>query len=516
MRFRPHPKLPVLAAVALGALALPAQAAAEHRPRPFDTVATIAACGGESLTVGFEIEPASGEADRRAARRAERAVRGARLLLRFEAAPLYGSPRTTGRVDLGRTTSGRRFERFADLPAQTYTGVVRYRWVRGKRTVLSGVVRTRKGRAAGRRGRASCSLEVGKPPVDTTPPFILPVPFDSAWKRGPLNVQLHAVDDLSGVALVLWRLDGGPVRRGRSVQITTEGVHRLVYIARDAAGNQTKPAAVTLRVDTNAPSAPAIGWPSGTTTDATPEIRWSASTDSASGVRSYIALVRNAGGAIVWSRVVAAAAPTALKVGDTLAPGQYTAEVYAFDGAAPQPFSAKSTTSFSIVDAMTPTPADSDADGRVDTADNCPFAANADQLDTDGDRAGDACDADDDADGDPDADDNCALTPNPTQANLDGDAQGDACDADDDGDGVPDASDNCPVTANPNQANFDGDAQGDACDTDDDNDGLLDGPDPNDNDTDSDDDTILDGADACPGEHRGLVDTNNNGCPDPG
>ncbi len=42
---------------------------------------------------------------------------------------------------------------------------------------------------------------------------------------------------------------------------------------------------------------------------------------------------------------------------------------------------------------------DSDGDGIADTADNCPFYANANQLDTDGDGVGDVCDSDDDNDG---------------------------------------------------------------------------------------------------------------------
>jgi hypothetical protein len=477
MRTRARNITPLLAALLVLGPASPA--AASHRPQPFDAVATIAACGGESLTVGFELEPSTREADRRASARAMRRVRGARLLVRVEAAPLYGRTRAADEVDFGKTTSARRFERFAELPAQTYTGVVRYRWVRGSRTVLAGLVRTRKGRAAGRRGRASCSLEVGKPPVDTRPPFILPVPFDSGWRRAPLSVFLYAVDDLSGVALVAWRLDNGPITRGRRLQITTEGSHQLSYIARDAAGNQTRPASVTLRVDAGPPTEPAIASPSGTSTDTTPEIRWAASTDTGSGVKSYVALVRNSTGAIVWSTVVAAGAPTAATVPDALAPGSYTAEVYAFDGAGPQPFSSKDTSSFSIVSA-TPGAAPSDNDSIADAADNCPFADNENQADADKDGVGDVCDPHTDSDNDTvdDPVDNCPTTSNANQLNTDGDAQGNACDSDDDGDTIPDsAPDNCPLVANAGQGDHDGDGQGDACDSDDDNDGVPDSQD---------------------------------------
>lgn len=75
---------------------------------------------------------------------------------------------------------------------------------------------------------------------------------------------------------------------------------------------------------------------------------------------------------------------------------------------------------------------DMDGDGRAIASDNCPNVANPDQVDSDGDGAGDACDADDDNDGVADASDNCRSVANPSQADVDGDGIGDACDPRDD------------------------------------------------------------------------------------
>jgi hypothetical protein len=127
---------------------------------------------------------------------------------------------------------------------------------------------------------------------------------------------------------------------------------------------------------------------------------------------------------------------------------------------------------------------DSDEDGFCDDVDNCPGLYNADQVNSDGDEYGDACDeCPFDADNDIDEDaicgdvDNCAYDSNADQLDNDEDGAGDVCDDDDDDDGVYDEEDNCQFDFNPDQADAEGDGIGDVCDEDDDNDGLSDADD---------------------------------------
>jgi hypothetical protein len=131
-----------------------------------------------------------------------------------------------------------------------------------------------------------------------------------------------------------------------------------------------------------------------------------------------------------------------------------------------------------------PEPGDVDGDGVRDEFDNCTHTRNADQINTDGDGAGDRCDDDADADGWPNpvpyldpsepGHDNCPVTPNPGQEPSVDPRFGDACYVDSDGDSEPDPLDNCPGARNPGQADYDYDRTGDVCDPDDDEDGEFD------------------------------------------
>ena len=143
---------------------------------------------------------------------------------------------------------------------------------------------------------------------------------------------------------------------------------------------------------------------------------------------------------------------------------------------------------------------DRDGDSVGDVLDNCPDVSNSDQIDTDGDEKGNACDEDDDGDGIRDDLDAFPLDSNESK-DSDGDGVGDKTDEfpfdssetlDSDNDGVGDNEDAFPNDAD-EVSDSDGDGLGNNADDDDDNDGVLDALDDFPNDPDESIDSDGDG-----------------------
>ena len=104
------------------------------------------------------------------------------------------------------------------------------------------------------------------PPADTTPPTVnITSPASGATVHGTINVTADASDNV-GVAGVQFLLDNGvngsadattpPYSVSWNTATATDGSHTITAIARDAAGNQTTSAPVTVTVANNAPPPP--------------------------------------------------------------------------------------------------------------------------------------------------------------------------------------------------------------------------------------------------------------------
>jgi hypothetical protein len=310
------------ACLALTLLALPASA---------EGAVTITACKSDSVTVAGKVK-LSGSAARKA--------HGATLQLRFQALPLFGLPRSGQWRSAGRRTSGSGVDAFTGLGADNWIGVMSWRYTKGRRTVLSGLERSQPVRVGSSRGRASCTIAEGVKPVDKTPPALFIVPGDGNWYRAPAAIQLLAKDDFSGVKSVAYSLDGGPktqIPNGGSFTVAAEGQHRVDWEATDVAGN-TATRSDIVRVDAAPPSKPAFSNPPGVTASSRPTFQWSASSDSGSGMRGYVLVIKRSDGTVIGFQTLGANT-TSVQSSPTLNEGEtYTATVTAVDNTADKPW----------------------------------------------------------------------------------------------------------------------------------------------------------------------------------
>jgi hypothetical protein len=313
----------------LTVLALPA--AADAAP----AAATITACRSDSVTVAGKVA-LSGTSARRA--------RGATLELRFQALPLFGLPRSGQWKKSGKKTRASSHEAFTGLGADSWVGVMNWRYKKGRKTVLSGIERSQPVRVGSSRGRASCTIAEGVKPVDNVPPTLSILPADENWHHAAAAVQLLANDNFSGVKSVSYSLDGGakqPLANGSTFTIPGQGPHSVDAEATDVAGNTATRGAV-VRVDAAPPTKPALSKPGGVTASSTPTFQWSPSTDSGSGMKGYVLIIKRGDGSIA-SFQTADANTTSVQSAVTLNEGEtYTAVVTAVDNTADTPWTTDS------------------------------------------------------------------------------------------------------------------------------------------------------------------------------
>jgi len=94
-------------------------------------------------------------------------------------------------------------------------------------------------------------------PIDVTPPTVSAAvtgPWSAGWYTDSVDVRFTASDDLSGLAAILFRVDGGPWQTYKMpFIIDSQGPHTLDFAAVDAAGNLGATQSFLFQIDSLAP-----------------------------------------------------------------------------------------------------------------------------------------------------------------------------------------------------------------------------------------------------------------------
>jgi hypothetical protein len=104
-----------------------------------------------------------------------------------------------------------------------------------------------------RAGNVTAAVSNPSVRIDRTPPMTT-ASAPSGWSNAGVTVTLAALDNLSGVAVTYYSLDGGPTTYGNSVAIDTEGAHTLTYWSVDGADNVEQTRSISVLIDRSAPT----------------------------------------------------------------------------------------------------------------------------------------------------------------------------------------------------------------------------------------------------------------------
>lgn len=89
--------------------------------------------------------------------------------------------------------------------------------------------------------------------IDRSPPAT-DASAPSGWTSAGVTVTLAATDNLSGVSVTYYSLDGAPTMYGNSVAIDAEGAHTLRYWSVDGADNVEQTRSISVLIDRSAPT----------------------------------------------------------------------------------------------------------------------------------------------------------------------------------------------------------------------------------------------------------------------
>lgn len=121
--------------------------------------------------------------------------------------------------------------------------------------------------------------------IDREAPLTSPTGHnDGGWDRGPVTIDLAALDTTSGVASTWYCVNDGSVVTSTSVRIDAEGTTTITYGSVDFAGNREETKTTQVQIDTGLPSTSASGYVSGIWYTQHPRVEF-APTDSISGIR---------------------------------------------------------------------------------------------------------------------------------------------------------------------------------------------------------------------------------------
>ena len=108
------------------------------------------------------------------------------------------------------------------------------------------------GWAVGDDGTILATTSGGLPPVRTTAAGVV----NGRWYKAPVAVTLKVTDNTGGVGIAYteYKLDAGDWTRGRSITVSGEGSHVLLYRSADNAGNVEATRTLEVGIDTRRPS----------------------------------------------------------------------------------------------------------------------------------------------------------------------------------------------------------------------------------------------------------------------